>query len=191
MKDLVFRKDAASLHIVNIHDDFERIVARHFQNVHCPLTFVELDGVLLDVHGGAVSPEEFESVGAGHLILVLYLYPRLGEVGKNRQWVLIAETHILLVELDKLLSLDVCDDHGEADLCRGFLDVVDRPDRLVVLCEAEEIFLSRLSEISAWTFSGLGSRSFDVSALLVAIVRSSSSRARGRHPNFPDAHFLH
>ena len=41
-----------------------------------------------------------------------------------------------------------------------------------------------------WIFAGLGSRSFDVSALLVEIVRSSTSRARGRHLNFPDAHFV-
>ena len=82
-KDLVFRKYAAFVYIFDIYDDFERVAVRHFQLFHCPLPFVELDGVRLDVHGGVVSPEEFEGVGAGHLLVILYLYPRLGELGEN------------------------------------------------------------------------------------------------------------
>ena len=143
-KDLEFCKDAAFVHIVDIRDDFERVVERHFQLFHCSLPFVELDGVRLDVNGGVVSPEEFEGVGAGHLFVVLYLHPRLGEVGENGQWGLIAEPHLLLVKLYEVLCLDVCDEHGEADLCHGLLDMVGRPDGIVVLREAEEIFLSRL-----------------------------------------------
>ena len=77
-KELRFRKDAAFVHIVDIRDDFERIVVWHFKLFHCPLPFVELDG-------GMVSSEEFEGVGAVHLLVVLYLYPRLGEVGENGQ----------------------------------------------------------------------------------------------------------
>ena len=77
-KELAFRKDAAFVHIIDIRDNFERGVVRHFKLFHCPLPFVELDG-------GVVSPEEFEGVGAGHLLVVLYLYPRLGEVGENGQ----------------------------------------------------------------------------------------------------------
>ena len=70
--------------------------------------------------------------------------PRLGEVDENGQWGLIAEAHILLVNLYEVLCLDVCDDHGDVDLRRGFLDVVGRPYGIVVLREAEEIFFSSL-----------------------------------------------
>ena len=65
-------------------------------------------------------------------------------MGENGQWVLIVETHLLLIEIDEVLCLNVCDEHGDADLRRGFVDVVGGPDGIVVLCEAEEIFLSRL-----------------------------------------------
>ena len=41
------------------------------------------------------------------------------------------------------------------------------------------------SWISGWTVAGSGNRVLDASALFVEILRSSSSRARGRHPNFP------
>ena len=44
------------------------------------------------------------------------------------------------------------------------------------------------SLMSGWTVSGLGNRALDTSALFVTILRSSSSRTRGRHPNFPAAH---
>ena len=44
------------------------------------------------------------------------------------------------------------------------------------------------SLMSGWTASGSSSRLLDVSELLVAILRSSSSRARGRHPNLPAAY---
>ena len=52
---------------------------------NCPPPFVELDDISLDVHGGIVAPQEFEGVSAGYFLVVLYLYPRLGEVGKNGQ----------------------------------------------------------------------------------------------------------
>ena len=58
-KELAFCKDAASVHIVDICDDFKRVVARHFQLFYVLLPFVELDGVRLDVHGGVVSKKEF------------------------------------------------------------------------------------------------------------------------------------
>ena len=70
-EELAFCKDAAFVHIVNICDDFECVVARHFQFFHCPLSFVELDGVRLDLHGRVVSLEEFEGVSAGHLLVFL------------------------------------------------------------------------------------------------------------------------
>ena len=70
--------------------------------------------------------------------------PRLGEVDENGQWGLIAETHVLLVELDEVLCLAVCDEHGDADLRHGFLDVLGRPDSIVVLREAEAICLSSI-----------------------------------------------
>ena len=54
---------------------------------------------------------------------------------------MIAETYALLVELDEVLCLDVRDEHGNADLCRGFLHVVSLPDGIVLLREAKEIFL--------------------------------------------------
>ena len=147
-KELAFREDAAFLYIVHICDDFECVVAHHFQLFHCPLPFFELDGIRLDVHGGVVSPEEFEGVGADHLLVILYLYPRLGEVGENGQRGLIAKTHILIVKLDKVLFLDIRDEHGDADLRRKYLDVVGRPDDIVVLREVEEIFLSsRIGDI--------------------------------------------
>ena len=57
---------------------------------------------------------------------------------------MIAETHVLLFELDEVLCLDIFDEHGDANLRRGFLDVVDRSDGIVVHREAKEIFLSRL-----------------------------------------------
>ena len=38
-KELAIHKDAAFLNIVDICDDFERVVERHFQLSHCPLTF--------------------------------------------------------------------------------------------------------------------------------------------------------
>ena len=56
-KELAFCKDANFAHIVNICDDFERVVARHFQLFHCPLPFVDLDSVRIDVHGGMDYPE--------------------------------------------------------------------------------------------------------------------------------------
>ena len=105
-----------------------------FNFFYFPLPFVELDGIRLDVHGGVVSPEELKGVGAGHLLMVLYLYPRLGEVDENGQLGLVVETHVLLIEIDEVLFLDVCDKHGDADLRRGFLDVVCRPDGVVFLC---------------------------------------------------------
>ena len=76
--------------------------------------------------------------------MVLYLYPRLGKVGENGQWGLIAETHVLLIELDEVLYLCVRNKYGDADLRHGFLDVIGRPDGIVFLREAEEIFLSSL-----------------------------------------------
>ena len=57
---------------------------------------------------------------------------------------MIAETHVLIIEVDEVLCLNACDEHGDANICRGFLDVVGRPDGIVVLCEAEEIFMSSL-----------------------------------------------
>ena len=133
-KELALCEDSAFVHIFNIRDDFECVVARPFQFFHCPLPFVELDGVRLDVYGGVVFPEELKGVGDGHLLVVLYLYPRLGEVGENGKFGLVVETHLLLIELDEVLLFDVCDNHGDADLRRGFLDVVCRPDGVVFLC---------------------------------------------------------
>ena len=64
-------------------------------------------------------------------------------MGNNGQWGLIAEPHVLIVDLDEVLCLNVCDQYGDADLRCGFLDLVSRPDGIMVLREAEEIFLSR------------------------------------------------
>ena len=63
---------------------------------------------------------------------------------ENGQWGLIVKTHVLLFNFDEVLCLDVCDENGDADIHRGFLDVIGRLDSIVVLCEAEEIFLSSL-----------------------------------------------
>ena len=54
---------------------------------------------------------------------------------------MVSEPYLLLVKFDAVLCLDVCDEHGNADLCCGFLDVVSRPDGIVLLREAKEIFL--------------------------------------------------
>ena len=54
------------------------------------------------------------------------------------------ETHVLLANIDKVLCLDVFHEHGDADLRCGLLDVVGRPDGIMALYEAGEIFLYRV-----------------------------------------------
>ena len=80
------------------------------------------------MHGGVVSPEEYKGLGVGHLLVILYLYSRLGEVGENGQGDLVTETHVLIVELNEVLRLDICNEYGDADLRRGLLDLVGHPD---------------------------------------------------------------
>ena len=79
-------------------------------------------------------PKKLEGVCACHLFVVLYFYPRLGEVLEDGEGSLIPEAHILLVELDKVLVLNVCDEHCDANFCRGFLYVVRGPHFILHFC---------------------------------------------------------
>ena len=54
---------------------------------------------------------------------------------------LFPEAHLLLVELDEVLVLDVCNEHCDADYGRGFLNVVRGPSFILHFWQAKEIYL--------------------------------------------------
>ena len=104
---------------------------------------MRLDCVGLDMHVRMVTPEKLEGVRAFHFIVVLYLDPRLDGVLKDCAWGLIPEAHVLLVEIDEVLVLDVCDEYCCANFGCGFLDVVRGPLLVLFFCQAKEVDLLR------------------------------------------------
>ena len=72
------------MHVVNVCDDLECVVAWHVKFYHRPLPFVEFDGIRFNLYVGMIAPKEFEGVSTRHLFVVLDFDPRLGEVGEDR-----------------------------------------------------------------------------------------------------------
>ena len=54
---------------------------------------------------------------------------------------MVSETYVLFIDFYEVLGLDVCDEHGHADLRRGLLDVVRCPVGILILHEAKDVLL--------------------------------------------------
>ena len=116
------------------------------------LSLVGLDCVGLDAHVWVVATKKLEGVGAFHFLVVLYSNPRLGEVFKDGEGSSISEAHVFFVEFNEILVLDVRDEHCDADLGCGFLDVVRSPTFVLHLGQAKEIYLPCVI-LDVWVYS--------------------------------------